>query len=197
MICPEYLIQGLESQFRQIQQKRMHGLPLLNPALSVEAVGFCEWNGFCLGVLITPWFMNLMLLPPEGDSWKAMKVGDKQLYQMPSGPYEFILCEEEEIGRYQMCSLFSPVLEFADHATAVATAESVMDALMRAEHRDTVSTRESEIERSWKGDPDEQAVDVEAGSEEDRPTTNLRLQQPLSRRDLLRGRLKQNPDVDS
>ncbi|MES9894103.1 MAG: [NiFe]-hydrogenase assembly chaperone HybE [Candidatus Thiodiazotropha endolucinida] len=198
VICPDYLIQGLEKQFRQIQQERMEGLPLLNPALRLEAVGFREWNGLCLGVLVTPWFMNLMLLPPEGDSWKATKVGDKQLYQMPSGPYEFIVCEEEGIGRYQMCSLFSPVFEFADQATAVATAEAVMDALMRVEHRDTISTRESEIERFWKGEPDEQAVDGQDGSvQEERPTISQRLEQPLSRRDLLRGGAKQNLDADA
>ncbi|PVV06317.1 MAG: hypothetical protein B6D77_16105 [gamma proteobacterium symbiont of Ctena orbiculata] len=197
MICPDYLIQGLECQFRHIQQERMQGLPLLNPALHVEAVGFCKWNEYCLGVLITPWFMNLMLLPPEGDSWETMGVGDKQLHHMPSGPYEFILGEEEGIGRYQMCSLFSPVFEFADQATAVATAEAVMDALMCAEHRDGVSTRESEIERLWKGESGEQAVDEEVDLEEqERPALSQRLEQPLSRRELLRGKLNQSQDTE-
>ncbi|MES9970440.1 MAG: [NiFe]-hydrogenase assembly chaperone HybE [Candidatus Thiodiazotropha sp.] len=197
MICPDYLIEGLECQFRRIQQERMQGLPLLNPALQVEAVGFCKWNEFCLGVLITPWFMNLMLLPPEGDSWETMGVGDKQLHQMPSGPYEFILGEEEGIGRYQMCSLFSPVFEFADHATAVATAEAVMDALMSAEHRDSVSTRESEIERNWKGESAQQSVDDQvASTEQARPAMSERLEQPLSRRDLLRGKFNQGQDAD-
>jgi [NiFe] hydrogenase assembly HybE family chaperone len=163
----------------------MQGLPLINPVLDVEAVGFHQWNGFCLGVLVTPWFINLMLLPSEGDSWKEMGVGTTQLHQMPSGHYEFILCEEEGIGRYQMCSLFSPVFEFSDHATAVATAEAVMDALMCPEHRDPVSTRESEIGRIWKGEP-----------EEPRPSLHQRLEQPLSRRSLLRGRLNLNQDLE-
>ncbi|MCU7886786.1 MAG: [NiFe]-hydrogenase assembly chaperone HybE, partial [Candidatus Thiodiazotropha sp. (ex Lucinoma annulata)] len=118
MICPDYLIEGLEQQFRTIEQQRMEGLPLLNKALRVEAVSFCEWNGLCLGVLITPWFMNLMLIPDEGDTWSDMQIGDKQLHQLPSGLYEFILGEEEGIGRYQMCSLFSPMFEFSDQATA-------------------------------------------------------------------------------
>lgn len=197
MICPDYLIEGLESQFRRIEQARMQGLPLLNPALDVEAVGFREWNSYCLGVLITPWFMNLMLLPPEGDSWQEMGVGNKQLHQMPSGPYEFILCHEEGIGRYQMCSLFSPVFEFNDQATAVATAQAVMEALMCAEHRDTLSTRESEIERIWKGEPDQRRIGGEASSEEaDSLTLGQRLALPVSRRALLRGKLRQNPDTE-
>ncbi|MES9994072.1 MAG: [NiFe]-hydrogenase assembly chaperone HybE [Candidatus Thiodiazotropha sp.] len=197
VICPDYLIEGLERQFRQIQRERMQGLPLLNPKLDVEAVGFQEWNGYCLGVLITPWFMNLMLLPPEGDSWKALRIGDKTLYQMPSGPYEFILGEEAGIGRYQTCSLFSPVFEFADHETAVATAEAVMDALMCPQHRDHVCTRESEIERRWAGDSNIQAVDEEAQPlGDEKPPLQQRLQQPLSRRDLLRGKLDPGMDVE-
>ncbi|MEW8506397.1 MAG: [NiFe]-hydrogenase assembly chaperone HybE [Candidatus Thiodiazotropha sp.] len=191
MICPDYLIEGLERQFRHIQQQRMQGLPLLNPKLEVEAVGFQAWNGCRLGVLITPWFMNLMLLPSEGDSWKALRLGDKTLYQMPSGPYEFILGEEEGIGRYQMCSLFSPVFEFVDQETAVATAEAVMDALMCPQHRDDVSMRESEIKRRWEGESE-----TEAGDAEVRAPLEQRLQQPLSRRDLLRGKLDYGKDIE-
>ncbi|MBT3028384.1 MAG: hypothetical protein B6D72_17050 [gamma proteobacterium symbiont of Ctena orbiculata] len=197
MICPDYLTEGLERQFRQIHQQRMQGLPLLNPKLHVEAVGFREWNGCCLGVLITPWFMNLMLLPPEGDSWKESRIGDKALHQMPSGPYEFILGEEEGVGRYQMCSLFSPVFEFADHETAVATAEAVMDALMCPEHRDTVSTCESEIERRWAVGSEREADDEEEQPlDEERAPLRQRLQQPLSRRDLLRGKFNHGMDLE-
>ena len=41
----------------------MAGVPMLNPALRVQAVGFRHWQSHWLGVLVTPWFMNLMLLP--------------------------------------------------------------------------------------------------------------------------------------
>lgn len=197
MICPEYLTEGLEHLFIQIEQDRMQGLPLLNPALQVQAVGFREWQGHCLGVLITPWFMNLMLLPDEGDDWQQLQIGDKQLHQLPSGPYEFILGEEPGIGRYQMCSLFSPVFEFADQATAVATAEAVMEGLMDEENRDTVSTHASEISRRWNGDTDETAtISGEDTDHDESQTVSLseRLEQPLSRRDLLRGHLSQDAE---
>ena len=193
MICPDYLSQGLEQLFTRIERERMQGLPILNPALQVKAVGFTEWQGHCLGVLITPWFMNLMLLPSEGDEWLEMGIGDKQLHQLPSGPYEFILGEEPGVGRYQMCSLFSPVFEFADQETAEATAEAVMQALMEPENRDTISTHESEIERRWRGEPEATGDEAPAGSDTDSETPAVsleeRLEQPLSRRDLLRGRL--------
>ncbi|MES9853961.1 MAG: [NiFe]-hydrogenase assembly chaperone HybE [Candidatus Thiodiazotropha sp. L084R] len=186
MICPAYLIEGLEQQFREIESHRMQGLPLLNPALQVKAVGFCEWNNHCLGVLITPWFMNLMLIPHEGDSWKDRQLGEKELHHLPSGPYEFILGEEEGIGRYQMCSLFSPVFEFADQETAVETAEQVMLGLMDEKNHDGISTRESEITRRWQGETEEEAeTNTDNASEDQSPGISKRLQQPLTRRELL------------
>jgi [NiFe] hydrogenase assembly HybE family chaperone len=193
VICPDYLSEGLELVFARIERERMQGLPILNPALRVKAVGFQQWQGHCLGVLITPWFLNLMLLPSEGDEWQGLNMGDKQLHQLPSGPYEFILGEESGVGRYQMCSLFSPVFEFADQETAEATAEAVMQALMESENRDTVSTHESEIERRWRGDPETEEGESSAMSDPEAEvpavTMEERLEQPLSRRDLLRGRI--------
>jgi [NiFe] hydrogenase assembly HybE family chaperone len=193
VICPDYLSEGLEQLFTRIERERMQGLPILNPALQVKAIGFQDWQGHCLGVLITPWFMNLMLLPSEGDEWLDMEIGDKQLHQLPSGPYEFILGEEPGVGRYQMCSLFSPVFEFSDQETAEATAEAVMQALMEPENRDSISTHESEIERRWRGEPeapeDETSTVKEAENETPAVSLEERLDQPLSRRDLLRGRI--------
>ena len=98
MICPDYLTEGLEQSYRRIQRERMRDLPFLNPALRVKAVGFRHWQGRCLGVLITPWFMNLMLLPCEGDEWQELQIGDKQRHLLPSGSYEFIVGEEAGIG---------------------------------------------------------------------------------------------------
>jgi [NiFe] hydrogenase assembly HybE family chaperone len=190
MICPEYLCEGLEAHFSRVERESMHGLPLLNPVLQVQAVGFQVWQGYCLGVLITPWFMNLMLLPKEGDDWQESRVGDKRLYQFPSGPYEFILGEDLAIGRYQMCSLFSPMFEFADQESAVATAEAVMQALMDEENRDEISTHEAEIQRRWNGEEDEvQDPDAAEQDESETPGLSARMEQPLSRRDLIRGRL--------
>jgi [NiFe] hydrogenase assembly HybE family chaperone len=189
VICPDYLTEGLERLYRRIERERMQGLPLLNPALRVKAVGFRQWQGRCLGVLVTPWFMNLMLLPSEGDGWRHLQIGEKQLHQLPSGPYEFIVGEEAGIGRYQMCSLFSPMFEFADQETAEAAAQAAMEALMDERHRDTVSTREQEVSRRWRGEP-EPPDSAQVSTE--RPTADMalseRLEQPLSRRALLRGR---------
>ncbi|MEJ2622090.1 MAG: [NiFe]-hydrogenase assembly chaperone HybE [Candidatus Thiodiazotropha sp.] len=195
MICPDYIIEGLEVQFRCIERQRMQGLPLLNSALEVEAVGFRVWQDLCLGVLITPWFMNLMLIPHEGDSWRDRQIGDKQTYQFPSGPYEFILGEEEGVGRYEMCSLFSPMFEFSDQQTAVTTAKQVMLEIMDEENQDGLSTCESEINRRWHGEAQSDQNKQSETTEPDRSfAISDRLQQPMTRRDLLRGAIDQDSE---
>ncbi len=101
------------------------------------------------------------------------------------------MCSEEGIGRYLMCSLFSPVFEFADQQTAVATAEAVMAGLMAEENRDETSMREHEIERIWQGEtvPEEPSVEKPLAES----TLEKRLEQSISRRDLLRGRFPTEP----
>jgi len=187
MICPEYLTAGLEDAFTRIQRERMTDVPILNPALRVQAVGFSVREEDCLGVLITPWFMNLMLLPLAGDAWAGLPPGSKIDQAFPSGSYEFILGEEEGIGRYLMCSLFSPVFEFENQAAAVATAEAVLTGLMDEASRAEAGTREGEIRRIWNGDAGTGSADAAGGGEAPRAALEERIRKPISRRDLLRG----------
>ncbi len=127
----------LAAAFRAIHAERMRGLPFVNERLAVEAVGFRRWNGRWLGVLITPWFMNLVLLPDEGPQarWQSLRPGASAAYEFPAGVFEFIGNREDAIGEFQSCSLFSPVFEFADQATARATAEAALVALLDAQNR--------------------------------------------------------------
>ncbi len=128
MTGEQHLTRRLEAAFGHIERERMADVPLLNDALRVQAVGFRDVDDANLGVLITPWFMNLMRMPAEGDD--VGSPGEKRFVDLPAGRFEFIAGEEADIGTYQMCSLFSPVFEFADQATAVATAEAVMAQVM-------------------------------------------------------------------
>jgi [NiFe] hydrogenase assembly HybE family chaperone len=126
----------LEAAFRAIAAGRMRGLPFVNPSLAVEAVGFAPWDAHWLGCLVTPWFMNLVLLPREAAAWHSVPAGDKVAYRFPAGVYEFIAGREEAIGEYQVCSLFSPMLEFADHESARLTAQAALGALFDAANDD-------------------------------------------------------------
>ena len=67
-------------------------------ALRVEAVGFRRWEGLWLGVLITPWFMNLMLLPCAATehTWPQVRYGESLAYRLPAGVFEFIRANVRE-----------------------------------------------------------------------------------------------------
>ena len=118
----------LETAFRRIRDERMAGVPILNPALSVEAVALREWQGHWLGALVTPWFINLVVLPGSGP-WRSVPDRDSVWHAFPSGRFEFIGGSEPGVGPYHACSLFSPVLEFADHDTARETARVAVESL--------------------------------------------------------------------
>jgi [NiFe] hydrogenase assembly HybE family chaperone len=126
----------LEAAFRAIATERMRGLPVVNEALEVEAVGFAPWDAHWLGVLVTPWCMNLVLLPREPAQWTSLPPGKKAAYRFPAGVYEFVAGQEAAVGEYQACSLFSPMFEFADHAAARLTAQAALAALFDAAHAD-------------------------------------------------------------
>ena len=126
---------ALERAFSAIQSQRMGGMPFVNPSLKVEAVGFAPWNGHWLGVLVTPWFMNLVLLPHDAARWHSVRLGETTSHTFPAGVFEFIAGDEPGLGEFQACSLFSPMFEFADQASARHTARAALEALFDAGNR--------------------------------------------------------------
>lgn len=119
----------LEAAFRRIEAEAMADVPILNPALRVEAVGFRRWQGHWLGVLITPWFMNLVLAPGEAGRWQSVVAGERLLRKFPAGDFAFLGSEEPEVGEFQSCSLFSPMGRFASQAEAREVALVALEAL--------------------------------------------------------------------
>lgn len=120
-------VQALEDLYRHVQTERMQDIPLLNPALHVEAVGF-EWvegeegaARVAEGVLITPWFMSLLRLPadpmPHGD-----RVGRKAVRDFGSERFDFIGAHDPAIGYHETCALFSPMNGFTSQELARETA---------------------------------------------------------------------------
>jgi [NiFe] hydrogenase assembly HybE family chaperone len=173
--------------FEVVRETRMHDVPILNPALSVEAVGFAPWEAHWLGVLVTPWFMNLMLLPRAAEQWVRLRPGEKHTYVFPSGAFEFIGGREAAIGEYQSCSLFSPMFEFADHETARLTAEACLRALFDPQNRE-----DADVALRPKAEPPATAEEAAGAAEEPHgpgPLAELeaKLQTPMSKREFLRG----------
>ncbi len=123
--------EALVAAYQAIHRDAMHDLPLCNPALSVESTPLIRLDQSCwIGVLVTPWFMNVVLLPADPAGWPEQKTGEVDARQLPAGEYEFIHAQLEAVGPLRICSLFSPMFEFADQAAAMATAAEALKLLL-------------------------------------------------------------------
>lgn len=129
-------VDALAQVYAHIHQTRMQGLPLLHPGLRVEAVGFelepPAPSSHAVGVLVTPWFMNLVRLPL---SLRAQPPTDlaPQTHEFGATRLVFDPVQEARLGWFETCSLFSPMSDFVDHAAAVATALEVLRQLRSAQ----------------------------------------------------------------
>jgi [NiFe] hydrogenase assembly HybE family chaperone len=156
-------VESLVADYVSIERRRMRGMPICNPELQVEAVGFQVTAGRLCGVLITPWFMNLVVLPAVGEAWGAADSGRKITCRFPAGEYEFTLSVSEDTGAHLSTPLFSTVQDFPDQKTARRVAEEALRRLFVGDNQASRSDPvEAELERSG-------------------------LNRPISRRKLLRG----------
>jgi [NiFe] hydrogenase assembly HybE family chaperone len=179
---------SLERTFARIEAERMRDVPILNPRLAVEAVGFRAWQGHWLGVLVTPWFINVILKPGSeamATDWAGLTPGASVQHRFPAGDFPFLVGEETGIGRYQMCSLFSPVLEFEDQAAARIAAEAALAALLNPP-ADASGERPDAEPPSPPGGDDNTAIDPEQDAR--RPDLQV------SRRGFLSGRVSARGD---
>jgi len=121
----------LQAMYRRIWETSMHDMPFINTALTVEVVGFRRWRGDWVGAVITPWFLNLFVLPGGGALWSDRPSGEHCKIAFPVGELEFIADDDAsaEIPAYQYCPLFAPVSQFAAQETARAAAEDALSAL--------------------------------------------------------------------
>ncbi|WP_169583569.1 [NiFe]-hydrogenase assembly chaperone HybE [Rhodobacter capsulatus] len=170
---------ALVADFREIWHAKMRDVPLVNKALSIEAVGFRSHAGRGLGVLVSPWFMNLILLPAEGEDWSGLIPGAKEDVHFPSGTYEFIHNRREMVGGYKACSLCSTMGDFQTQMQAVDLARAVMIELFKAENR-AETDRAAEIRATRAADlAAVEAAEAEAAAAEARVEA---LAQPTRRR---------------
>ena len=121
----------LEAAFRRIEREHMAGLPLLNPALRVAVLPAIGWQGRWLTVLITPWCMNVVLLPAEPGRWTAGHGHERIFYKLPAGDLAFLCGCEAETGAYHSCALFSQMGSFVDQQAALDTAAAALRALLQ------------------------------------------------------------------
>lgn len=122
----------LEARYRQVWESRMQALPFVNPALGVAAVGFRQYEGDWLGVVVTPWFLNLFLISGGGRLWGDIPAGQRRYLELPCGTLQFIADDDPDIGPYQYCPLIAPVTGLAGMDAALAAARDALAALFNS-----------------------------------------------------------------
>lgn len=125
----------LDRFYNKVWREQMHDMPFVNPALQVEVIGFQKIEGDWVGAIVTPWFINLFLLPGGGTLWQDLPSGEQRSVVFPAGSLDFIADNnpnpEAPIAAYQYCPLINPVQHLPDHATARQAAIDALAALMQ------------------------------------------------------------------
>ncbi|MBK8535587.1 MAG: [NiFe]-hydrogenase assembly chaperone HybE [Candidatus Competibacteraceae bacterium] len=130
MTAIESRIEELVAHFRQIGVIQIRDLPIYNAGLEVEAVGFQAVGNRWIGVLITPWFMNAILLPSEKTALDAKLIGQKSQEALPAATCAFISGGDETVGGYKSLSLYSPMAAFTSQDRARHEAQARLTALL-------------------------------------------------------------------
>src|SRR5664280_791063 len=123
-------VQALIELFQRIDAG-MRDLPIYNDKIAIEAIGFRLFgDAELLGVVLTPWFMNLITLPIEPAPMKMAKIGRTVRVMLPAGERACVVGGDELIGLYKAHSLHSPVLNFTLPGQARAEAQRMLALLM-------------------------------------------------------------------
>lgn len=101
----------------------------VNPLLKYTSVSFCRYRGDWLGVLITPWLMDLVLLPGGGELWGDIPAGQRRYVDLPQGTVAFSAAESPELGSYQHAPLVASVATLPDMSAAISLANQVMSGI--------------------------------------------------------------------
>jgi len=132
IVDPQDAADTLLQTFEYILQENMQGIPILNTRLQVQTLGFQIFEDRIMGIVITPWLMNLVMLPNEYDDWDKLELGKKMPIKFPSSSYKFMVNEIDGIGKCKTHSMYSPMHEFSSQDHAVKVAQDFLNDLMVA-----------------------------------------------------------------
>lgn len=121
-------VAALVRHFEIIARRHMRGLPIVNPKLSVEAAGARQLGEHRVCVLISPWFMNLVLLPGS-DAWAGVDQGHVCDVTLPGDTIAFTVCHDDVIGTFLTAVMFRTVSDFPDQETARRVAMEILTRL--------------------------------------------------------------------
>lgn len=121
---PDSRIAKLVARFEAIGAARMIHLPFYRQDLAVEAVGFRALESYFAGVLITPWFINLVLLPRDPDATPVPHDGAEVFVELPGGRQRLLANQDEELGGFLTFSVASNLFTIADQTAAREQAQA-------------------------------------------------------------------------
>ena len=78
-------IELLESSFREIAKKEMQALPFYRENIPVKAGGFTLFEKQWIGTILTPWMLELIVLPGPSQEWPRRKIGERIALALPCG----------------------------------------------------------------------------------------------------------------
>ena len=126
----------LAAHYGKVWEERMRDLSFVNDKLAVEAIGFTRLSGDWVGVVVTPWFVNLFLIYGGGTLWGDIPAGERRYVNLPCGTLQFIADDDPDIGPYQYCPLIAPVDHLTDMASARKAALDAMQAVVTVPPKD-------------------------------------------------------------
>ena len=119
-----------QTQFTHVLFDRMQGLPIVNTRLTVEVLPFeavlaldvtdprnKRERRLWLGIAMTPWSVQAVIVAQDDESAFDASAGTKLNIELAGGVFTFIVTDDSLLGKCAMCSLKSPVFEFSDQAT--------------------------------------------------------------------------------
>lgn len=140
---PPSRVLHLQQRFTHIADNEMADLPLNRHNIMVEALHFSRWQDGFLGILVTPWTMNLTYLPTVFQT-QTQAIGTKQNYQFGDNHLEFITAYDDELGQYHVCSLESPIVSFSTQSEAQLIAKIIIDNLLNPQPASENTTKKSQ-----------------------------------------------------
>ncbi len=118
-------VEALLAAYRRVDET-MRALPVYNAALQVAAAGFRPFEGGLIGVIVTPWFMNLVRVPARGAEVEA---GVTRESALPAHRVDLVGARLDGAPPFEFRPIVSPMDDFPSQAQVLLTAGEVMDAL--------------------------------------------------------------------
>jgi [NiFe] hydrogenase assembly HybE family chaperone len=185
----------VEESYQKIYDENMRDVPIINSCIKIESRGFSLFEKRIIGVIITPWMANLIILPIKNENWQKYEIGKKKTFTFADKSYIFIANEIENIGVCFALSLHSPMFVFKSHEQVIESVDSYLKTFKKKQKLKT-QIDENLLGKVLRGEktPDinlDDFASIEPVKVKTYNTvTKKRLKTNISRRDLLLGNLQ-------